>query len=990
MSQPAGSDLRELAATEVVFPCVDRERVEQLVSDALGLPRRPAAADSGGRAVSPAPSQGEVTSPAKPRPDALQTAPSAASPAGSTAPAGDTLPPPVPCGAEKLVELQPDGMTEEDMLREALRRSAEQYDAPGSGFEQQMTEALAVSSAGEDAIFTEHLSAALAASKKEVALAAASTPDSRKRKWAPVAQRRRSARAAPSEGQQEVMVVVDEAGGTGHGAMPGQDLAGGGPSTAPPCTTVPQLTPSASGPGAGAAEAGRCNAVPIQYTCDAAGGWADPRRCSPVLLRIGGLELHFEGGDLFRDGDEPFDCRTADASVCPGAAYPFDDVLQQVVWQGRTFCCVKWHGYECAPTHHSAWIPASYIDTQSFRAMQRKYAFRAAECICCNPGCLGLWVSPAEGSGLARESAQPTGSIPAPTPRRCPSDEACSESDVVVDDSDESDYTPSEDGDNDEDEAGDGTSDVASGTEEEEEEAAEEEERPSSSRRQSKRPQGKKAVRRLDKKGERLADWRAAGLNVVDCPSRLPARKVTGPLEDGLPYILAEQVSCNAMKAALAYVEALRPFMPQWGHKDSPVLRFDYGDKGLSAAMRDRMHWTNIHGHLPPQTWVQRAKAGDLSYLEEPLVIRDVKDVIGWKGEEPLPRWFRELYPRGKLTCVLGKLFNSQISINQLRSRMQEQPCARDGDLAFPPEVTQKARARLKKHLLVPVYQPGGPMHGMPRPLTTEEAEELMGFPRGFVKRYHWEQSPTRSRGWLGDCFNVHSIAYLLHPLAEMQERGKLPPEGITVASFCSGIGGAEVALQLLGIKVKKIITAEVEDEKAKLLTAFLKHQMPQTQHIHTGDMTKDKSVVRLLANNSESLLEPNELVHLVVFGSPCKDVSAANSKAEGIHGKKSTPSGPPCVDRFASALNEMLPHHTAAWREPGCEAMDYLHLSDAQRGSGNNYCNPPWPLLPDLVQKLRQSGAAAAVVAVDMSKLKASHLKFVQQPCAKLRDRYI
>lgn len=77
-----------------------------------------AAADSGGRAVSPAPSQGEVTSPAKPRPDALQTAPSAASPAGSTAPAGDTLPPPVPCGAEKLVELQPDGMTEEDMLRE--------------------------------------------------------------------------------------------------------------------------------------------------------------------------------------------------------------------------------------------------------------------------------------------------------------------------------------------------------------------------------------------------------------------------------------------------------------------------------------------------------------------------------------------------------------------------------------------------------------------------------------------------------------------------------------------------------------------------------------------------------------------------------------------------------------------------------------------------------------------------------------------------------
>eukprot|EP00873_Tetraselmis_striata_P027300 jgi/Tetstr1/447564/TSEL_034943.t1 len=34
--------------------------------------------------------------------------------------------------------------------------------------------------------------------------------------------------------------------------------------------------------------------------------------------------------------------------------------------------------------------------------------------------------------------------------------------------------------------------------------------------------------------------------------------------------------------------------------------------------------------------------------------------------------------------------------------------------------------------------------------------------------------------------------------------------------------------------------------------------------------------------------------------------------------------------------------------------------------GAGNNYSNPPWPaLMPDLVQKLRQSGAAASVVVV-------------------------
>eukprot|EP00873_Tetraselmis_striata_P033084 jgi/Tetstr1/453348/TSEL_040339.t1 len=69
-------------------------------------------------------------------------------------------------------------------------------------------------------------------------------------------------------------------------------------------------------------------------------------------------------------------------------------------------------------------------------------------------------------------------------------------------------------------------------------------------------------------------------------------------------------------------------------------------------------------------------------------------------------------------------------------------------------------------------------------------------------------------------------------------------------------------------------------------------------------------------------------------------------------------------VDRFASALNAILPRYNATWLDPGCEAVDSLHLSDAEWRRENNYCNPPWPLLPDMVQKLRQSGAAATVVA--------------------------
>eukprot|EP00873_Tetraselmis_striata_P018824 jgi/Tetstr1/439088/TSEL_027578.t1 len=45
-------------------------------------------------------------------------------------------------------------------------------------------------------------------------------------------------------------------------------------------------------------------------------------------------------------------------------------------------------------------------------------------------------------------------------------------------------------------------------------------------------------------------------------------------------------------------------------------------------------------------------------------------------------------------------------------------------------------------------------------------------------------------------------------------------------------------------------------------------------------------------------------------------------------------------VDWFASALNAMLPRYNASWLDPGCEAVDSLHLSDAEWRHGNKYCN--------------------------------------------------
>ena len=75
---------------------------------------------------------------------------------------------------------------------------------------------------------------------------------------------------------------------------------------------------------------------------------------------------------------------------------------------------------------------------------------------------------------------------------------------------------------------------------------------------------------------------------------------------------------------------------------------------------------------------------------------------------------------------------------------------------------------------------------------------------------------------------------------------------------------------------------------------------------------------------------------------------------------------GPVSWDRFASSLNAKCKNFNGRWAGPGCppERVDGLAQSDAHWLAHLNFCNPPWALLPELVQKLRESGAAAIVVA--------------------------
>lgn len=73
---------------------------------------------------------------------------------------------------------------------------------------------------------------------------------------------------------------------------------------------------------------------------------------------------------------------------------------------------------------------------------------------------------------------------------------------------------------------------------------------------------------------------------------------------------------------------------------------------------------------------------------------------------------------------------------------------------------------------------------------------------------------------------------------------------------------------------------------------------------------------------------------------------------------------GPHTVDRFASSDNALLPRFNSARPTPLGSGVDAFAQVDW--GVGRSWCHPPWHLLPRLALFLRQTGAAATVVAPD------------------------
>lgn len=158
-------------------------------------------------------------------------------------------------------------------------------------------------------------------------------------------------------------------------------------------------------------------------------------------------------------------------------------------------------------------------------------------------------------------------------------------------------------------------------------------------------------------------------------------------------------------------------------------------------------------------------------------------------------------------------------------------------------------------------------------PLEPDEMEFLLGFPKDHTRGV----SRTERYRSLGNSFQVDTVAYHLSVLKDMY------PQGMNVLSLFTGIGGAEVALHRLGIRMNTVVSVE----KSEVNRTILKSWWDQTQ---TGTLIEINDVQTLTADRIEAYIRRIGGFDLVIGGSPCNNLAGSNRHhRDGLEGEHSS-----------------------------------------------------------------------------------------------------
>lgn len=108
-------------------------------------------------------------------------------------------------------------------------------------------------------------------------------------------------------------------------------------------------------------------------------------------------------------------------------------------------------------------------------------------------------------------------------------------------------------------------------------------------------------------------------------------------------------------------------------------------------------------------------------------------------------------------------------------------------------------------------------------------------------------------------------------------------PTGISVLSLFSGIGGAEVALHRLGIRLKNVVSIEISEIKRNILQCWWEETN------QSGNLINIADVQQLSLGKLEELINSCGEFELIIGGSPCNNLTGSNRVSrDGLQGEHS------------------------------------------------------------------------------------------------------
>ncbi|KAM7270482.1 hypothetical protein ACFE04_029696 [Oxalis oulophora] len=140
-------------------------------------------------------------------------------------------------------------------------------------------------------------------------------------------------------------------------------------------------------------------------------------------------------------------------------------------------------------------------------------------------------------------------------------------------------------------------------------------------------------------------------------------------------------------------------------------------------------------------------------------------------------------------------------------------------------------------------------------PMELEDFEHILGYPRDYTQDA--ASSLTDKLNSIKQCFQTDTLGYILSGLKSIF------PEGITVLSLMSGMGGVEVTLDRLGIRLKGVVCVESSEMNRRIFREWWKKSG------QTGHLIQIEALTKLNTRKFDELMEKFGGFDLVVYQNP-------------------------------------------------------------------------------------------------------------------------